>query len=333
MRTLMLSAALIAVLGTATPSSAAEPLKLRVGWAVAPAQLTPILFEPPGVARNNGKTYVLEAQRHAGSSVGMQALVAGEVEIVPMIFTTLGPAIQNAGLTDIRIIADEVRDGIEDYATSEYVVHKDSPIQKVADLKGKTAATNAIGGGQDVFMRVMLRKHGLETPRDYAIVETNFPNMLPMLADKKADLVVGVIPFIANPAFRAVGRTLFTQKEAVGPTDALFLTARASFLEKNRAAVVDFLEDMLRARRWYTDPANKPAATEIISKFLKVPPQQLGWLFTKADYYREPNGLPDPESIQKGLGILKEFGFLKGDINVKQYTDVSLIQEAAARLK
>jgi NitT/TauT family transport system substrate-binding protein len=313
--------------------AAAEPLKLRVGWAVAPAQLTPILFEPPGVARHNGKSYVLEAQRHAGSSVGMQALVAGEVEIVPMIFTTLGPAIQSAGLADLRIIADEVRDGIEDYATSEYLVHKESPIQTVADLRGKTAATNAIGGGQDVFMRVMLRKHGLETPRDYAIVETNFPNMLAMLADRKADLVVGVIPFIANPAFRATGRTLFTQKEAVGPTDALFLTARASFLARNRGPVVDFLEDMLRARRWYTDPANKTQATAIIANFLKMPAAQLGWLFTKADYYREPNGLPDTDAIQNSLGILKEFGFLKGDIDVKTYTDTSLIREAAARIK
>jgi len=123
--------------------ASAEPLKLRVGWAVAPAQLTPILFEPPGVAKHNGKSYVLEAQRHAGSSVGLTALAAGEVELAPMIFTSLGPAIQNAGLTDLRIIVDEVRDGVEDYATSEYLVLKDSPIQKIDDLKGKVAATNA----------------------------------------------------------------------------------------------------------------------------------------------------------------------------------------------
>lgn len=313
--------------------AAAEPLKLRVGWAVAPAQLTPILFEHPGIAKHNGRSYLLEPVRHAGSSVGMAALAAGEVEIVPMIFTTLGPAIQNAGLTDLRIIVDEIRDGVEDYATNEYIVLKDSPIQKVEDLKGKVTATNAIGGGQDIFMRVMLRKHGLEHPRDYKIVEANFPNMKAFLAEKKADMVVGVIPFTADPNFRAISRTLFTQKEVMGPTDALFLTARAGFLAKNRAAVVDFLEDLLRARQWYTDPANRKPATEIIARFLKLPPERLGWLFTKADFYREPNGLPDLESIQKSLDVLKEFGFLKDGIDVKQHADLSLIQEAAQRLR
>lgn len=326
--------ALIAsVLALGGQGAAGEPLKLRVGWAVAPAQLTPILFEHPGVAKHNGRSYVLEAQRHAGSSVGMAALAAGEVEIVPMIFTTLGPAIQNAGLTDLRIIADEIRDGVEDYATNEYLVLKEGPIQKIEDLKGKVAATNALGGGQDIFMRLMLRKHGLEHPRDYRIVEANFPNMRALLAEKKADLVVGVIPFTADPNFRAVSRTLFTQKEIVGPTDALFLTARAGFLAKNRAPVVDFLEDLLRARRWYTDPANRLQATAIIANFLKMPPERLGWLFTKADFYREPNALPDLDAIQKSLGILKEFGFLKEDINVRQHADLSLIQEAAKRLQ
>jgi NitT/TauT family transport system substrate-binding protein len=295
--------------------------------------LTPILFEPPGVAKHNGKSYVLEAHRHAGSSVGLTALAAGEVEIVPMIFTSLGPAIQNAGLTDLKIIADEIRDGVEDYSTNEYLVLKDGDIRKIEDVKGKVAAVNALGGGQDIFMRLMLRKHGLEHPRDYKIVETNFPNMKAFLAEKKADLVVGVIPFTADPGFRAVSRILFTQKEIVGPSDALFLTARAGFLAKNRAAVVDFLEDLLRARRWYTDPANRKEATTIIANFLKIPPERLGWLFTKADFYREPNALPDLDSIQKSLGILKEFGFLKDHIDIKQHADLSLIQEAAKRLQ
>jgi len=328
----ILTAATLAASGIGSSALAADPVKLRVGWSVAPAQLTPLILDT-GVTRHHGKSYTLEPQRHAGSSVGLQAMAAGECDIVPMIFTTLGPAVLNAGMSDLRIIADEVRDGVDGHATSEYIVHKDSAIQKVADLKGKTVAVNAIGGGQDIYMRVMLRKSGLDTPRDYSVVETNFPNMLPMLSDKKADMVVGVIPFLMNPQFRATGRTLFKQVEVMGPTDALFLTARADFLQKNRAAVVDFMEDRLRAQRWYTDPANKEKATEIIANFLKMPPQQLGWLFSKADYYRHPDGLPDPDSIQASLGALKEFGFLKGDIDVKKHMDISLIQEAAARLK
>ena len=37
-------------------------------------------------------------------------------------------------------------------------------------------------------------------------------------------------------------------------------TARKSFIDKNRAAMVDFFEDMLRVVRWYLDPKNHDEA-------------------------------------------------------------------------
>ena len=58
-------------------------------------------------------------------------------------------------MTDIRIIADEFRDGIEGYDSNLYMVLKDGPIKSIADMKGKIFATNGIGGGQDIFARVM----------------------------------------------------------------------------------------------------------------------------------------------------------------------------------
>lgn len=210
---------------------------------------------------------------------------------------------------------------------------KDGPIRKVEDLKGKIFATNGIGGGQDVFARVMFRRHGMETPRDYTTVEASFPNMRAFLAEKKADLVVGVKPFTEDPRFRGIAHTLFTQKEAVGPTDMIFLTARAPFIAKNRAALVDFFEDYIRVTRWYMDPANQQAAVAIVAKFTSVPPERLGWIFTKADFYRNPDGAPDLASIQKSVDMLKEFEFLKEPLDVKKYVDLSVIEDAAKRLK
>src|SRR6267154_2412325 len=66
--------------------------------------------------------------------------------------------------------------------TNQFFVLKDSPIQKVADLKGKVVATNAVGSAVDIAMRAMLRKHGLEDKRDYTVVEAPFPTMKAMLA-------------------------------------------------------------------------------------------------------------------------------------------------------
>jgi NitT/TauT family transport system substrate-binding protein len=321
--------ALFAVVG----NSHADPIKIRLAWAVTPAQLAPILFAHPGLAQHLNQSYTLETQRMVGSSVALQALAAGELDISPMTFNVLGPAILNAGLNDLRIVFDEVRDGVEGYDTNRYIVLKAGPVQKVEDLKGKVVAINGIGGGQDIFMRVMLRKHGLEYPRDYTIVEAQFPNMKSLLIEKKADLVVGVKPFTLDPELQAQGRDLFTQRDAVGSTDFLFLTARTGFIEKNRAAIVDFFEDDIRATRWYMDPANHAEAAKIVSDFIKVPPERLGWIFTHDDFYRDPNLTPDVPSIQKNVDMLVDFGFIPKKIDLSKQADLSMVKEAAARLK
>src|SRR5262249_17749427 len=157
---------------------------------------------------------------------------------------------------------------------------------------------------------------------DYTIVETGFPTMKAMLLERKADLVVGVKPFTEDPAFKAAARLLFNQKEAVGPTDAVFLVARTDFIQKNRAALVDFFEDYIRAFRWFKDPANHAAVVEIVSKFTKIPPQQLQWIFTVRDLYHDPNAMPDIAAIQRQMDMLKEFNFLKSDVDVNKVTDL-----------
>ena len=42
---------------------------------------------------------------------------------------------------------------------------------------------------------------------------------------------------------------------------------------------------------------------------------------------------PDVAAMQKNLDIQKQLGMLKMDIDVKAYTDLSLVDEAAARLR
>jgi sulfonate transport system substrate-binding protein len=310
----------------------ADPVRLRVSYAVTPAQFTPLIVDT-GVTRHHGKSYNLEALRTPSSAVSLQAIGAGELELATFTFTQLGPAIQNAGMTDLRIVGDDFRDGTDGHETNLFMVRNDAPIQKVPDLKGKVVAVPTIGSGMDVFMRVMLRKHGLEYPRDYTIIEVQFPTMGPILLEKKADLVVGVKPFTLAPAMRNGARTLFTQLEAVGPTDMVFFVGRDEWLKKNRSVVIDFFEDFIRASRWFAAPANHDKAVQIAANYTKIPAERLGTIFTKEDFYRDPDARPDIDSIQRNVKMLREFGFLNNDIDVHKYADLSYVEEAARRLK
>jgi NitT/TauT family transport system substrate-binding protein len=180
----------------------------------------------------------------------------------------------------------------------------------------------------------MMKKHGMEDKRDYTIVEAALPNLKSMLLSKKVDLAAAGTTAITDPDLQAQTRNLFTQVEAVSRTEMIMLAAREGFLEKNRAAVTDFLEDALRARHFYFDPANHKEAVAIVSQFTKQPADQLDpWLFTRHDYYRDPNGVPDASALQGSVDLLKRLGFLKTEIEAKRYVDLSYVRAAAARLK
>ncbi len=328
---------LLLALGTvpvAGDAYAADPLKIRLAWAVVPSELSPILFVKPGIARHVGVTYTVEPIHFAAAPLMITALATGEVDVAPFAYSTIPNAVQNAGLTDLRIIADEFQDGVEGYYTNQFMVRKDSSIQAVEDLKGKIVATNGAGSPVDIAMRSMLRKHNLQEPRDVTMFEVQLPNMKAVLTERKADLIMSVLPFSVDPGLREIARTLFTQREAVGTTQMIAWGTRSGFLQKNRGQMVDFMEDVLRVTRWYIDPANHDEVVQIVAQFTKRPPALFAsWLFTKGDYYRDPNGAPNLDVLQRNINAMRELGLTKADLNVRNYVDLSIVQEAGQRLK
>jgi sulfonate transport system substrate-binding protein len=240
--------------------------------------------------------------------------------------------VTNAHLADLRIIADGLQDGAPGWQTNNFLVLKDGPIQKVEDLKGQVVASNAFGGAVDIGLRVMLRKHGLEDKRDLTIIEVQVPNMKAALAEKKVALIAPLPPFTNDPELKSISRVLFDQREALGVSQTIILTARAGSLEKNRAAWVDFLEDQLVFLRWLTNPGNHTAAVALAASYNKTSPEKLEWAFTHADSYRDPKGLPDVKALQSNLDMMTELGFAKEHVAVEQYLDLGLVKEAASRI-
>jgi sulfonate transport system substrate-binding protein len=324
----------LGVLGAGTLPGSTEPVKIRASWTVPVANWASLLLEKKDLAKHLGTSYVLEDVRFNGTPPMITALATGEIEIGDLAYSSLALAVENAGMDDLRVISDEFQDGVSGYYTNEFFVLADGPVQKIEDLKGKVIATNAVGSAVDIAMRAMLRKHGLEDKRDFTMVEAPFPTMRAMLAEKKVDMIPGVTPFSYDPELRKIGRVLFTQKEGVGTTQMIIWAARKSFLDKNRAAMVDFMEDVLRIVRWYTDPANHKEAVAIAVKLTKRPPEAFdAWLFNSKDYYRDPNMIPNLDALQANVTMQKDLGFLKAGFDVKAHSDLSIVEEAAKRLK
>jgi sulfonate transport system substrate-binding protein len=335
-RAALLAAAIFAgAFGSPPPAAAVDPVKIRVGWIVMPSNLTPILFAKEGIGRHNGKSYVLDPVYFSSSAAEITALATGELDIAAMGFSTLPLAVENAGLKDLRLLADEVQDGNGRSFSLQFMVRQDSNINSVPDLKGKVLATIGIGTGAHTGMLATLHKFGLQDKRDYTLIETPFPTMKAMLKEKKADLISVTTGFAADPELKAMAKTLFTQKDGMGPSALSFWAGRSGFIDKNRAAVVDLLEDYVRSSRWYKDPANRQEAVAIVAKAMKLPPERIaGWLFTDdQDFYRDPNLAINLAALQSNVDQLQKLGIIRSGIQVSQFSDPSLLNEALARLK
>lgn len=323
----------VAALALAATAAQADALKIRMGWIAAPASLIPILFPAPDIAKHNGVSYTVEPTHFQGSPLQITALQSGQIDIAALGFSSFSLAVENAGMNDLRIIADEIQWGIPGYGTADFAVLKDSPIKKVEDLKGKVLVTNGIGGGLDMIMKAEMLKHGMIDKRDFSVIEVNFPNMKSVLEQHKADLIPSTLPWSRDPAQAAISRTLFTTSDAMGHVALSFWVAHQGFLDKNRAAMVDFLEDYVRSIHWYLDPKNHDAAVKYVSDFTKVPVATMqDWLFTKADNYRDPNGLTDIDAVSRNIHSQRELGLIKSDLDAHQYDALALIKEAAKRV-
>ena len=296
--------------------------------------MVPLLFLKPGLAKHHGKSYVFEPIYFASSTLQITAISQGEIDIAGFGYTSFPLAIQNARAH--RPAHHRRRDpGRRARATTRRRIScaSDSGIDKIEDMKGKVAVTNGLGSGVDIIMRTALRRQGLEVKRDYTMIEAPFPAHK---ADpegeegrsgrRRAAVLLRLRSSTNSPSRCSPRRT------GLGRIALSFWAARKSFIDKNRAALVDLLEDYGAILRWYYDPANHKEAVALTAGFLKRPPAAFeSWLFTKRDFFRDLDGKPDLKVVQESIDKVKELGFIKETVDVPKFADLSLVEEAAKR--
>ena len=74
----------------------ADPLKIRIGWIVAPAELTSYMFAKDGIARHNGVSYTLDPIHFQGSPLEITAVQSGDLDIAPFGSSSFAIALRRA---------------------------------------------------------------------------------------------------------------------------------------------------------------------------------------------------------------------------------------------
>ena len=329
------AAAVAALLLIASDAGAAEPVKLRIGWAQAPGHLAPLLdilaTKHPDVFQHFAKSYVTEAIHFKGSTAQIQGIAISELEVAAFAPSSLALAITNAKL-DVRVVSDVIQDGKPGYFDEPFLVLKDGPIKTIEDIRGKRIATNAMGSASDTAMRIMLRKHGI-ADNEFTSIEIDFVNMPAMIEGGKVDLIGALPQFMGDLNATGKYRTLYTAGESRGPAQTVLWAMRADFIKANRPALVDFFEDHIRAMRWFLDPKNREEALAIAIEATKQKRTALEYAFTSADFYRSPDCVPVIEAAQREIDESVKLKILPKSVTLAPtYVDLSLIEEAKKRI-
>src|SRR5215471_15174315 len=134
----------------------------RRAWWRSPSMTK---LEPQPTQRHLGRTHMratMGLTAALAALLGVAALGAAQaadpvtirlsyvVPVSDLPSPTLPVAIQNAGLSDLQVIADGFQDGPR--YSNEFMVLTDGPVKKIEDMKGKVVASNAIGSGVDIAM-------------------------------------------------------------------------------------------------------------------------------------------------------------------------------------
>ena len=88
----------------------ADPIKIRLAYVAPVSNWAPLFAEKKDLVKHWGTSYDLEAVRYQGTPPMITAMAIGELEIGNLAYSTLGLAIQNAGIDDLQVIADEFQD-------------------------------------------------------------------------------------------------------------------------------------------------------------------------------------------------------------------------------
>ena len=234
--------ALAALFFLVAPVRAADELTVLLDWFVNPDHAPLIVAKEKGffAARDLEVTLVAPAD----PSAPPRLVAAGQADIAISYQPQLHLQVQE-GLPLVRIAT------LVETPLNSLVVLADSPIETLADLKGKTVGFS-VGGFEDAVLGTMLEGAGLQTD-DYTLVNVNF-SLSPSLIAGNVDAVIGAFRNFELNQMEIEGhsgRAFYPEEFGIPLYDELILVARKDATADPRLR--RFVDAVTEATNWLTN--------------------------------------------------------------------------------
>ena len=226
-----------------------------------------------------------------GATVGVQALVSGDVQLL----VAAGPALVDSNLAgiDTMIIGTLAN-------TFPFTMFSSPQLKSAAQLKGKKIAVNSLTGAAIFATKLSLKTFGLNPDKDVTyIVAGSADSRLALLKGGVIDATVLIAP--QTLAAKTAGfNILYDMSDLAIPYQSAGTASLKSFIRNNRESVLSAMKAIIQAIHFIK--VNKTGTMKVLAKYLKLSDMELveeAYNFSRKRLLSKP--LPDPEGIKTVL--------------------------------
>lgn len=313
---LLVPALILGLIAQADDVTAQE--RLRVAWAGGASNASVWIVQEKGLLKKQGVN--AEFISVNASPIALQAMIAGEVDVIVTSVTTL----VNSRLTgaDVLMIASIVPTFPAHIVTSKSVTD-------IKELKGKTGGVGRAGTTTEIGMRLGLSRLGIDSNNDVKLVPVG------ATADALAALSKGLVQFsiLVEPFVREAEILGFKSLVDIGTLRIPFhwngpLTREATIRSK-RSVIGKFARALVEAI--HTFKTDKDATLKIISKFTRITnPDSLERTHQAFARLLPETPSPSPEGVKTYIDYLAASRPEAAKANPKEFVDSSFVQEVQA---
>ena len=202
-----------------------------------------------------------------------------------------------------------------------------------ADLRGSTIGTQTLTSGTGFALRLVLKVHGLEYPRDYQLLNIGGASdrYQALTSGQISSAPVGVpLDLVAKQqGFNIIG---YFADDLPNFQFNTYIVKRA-WAEKNRPLVVRFMKAMVSTMRWMSD--NRDQACAYLTKEMVLSPEHCrhGSDYNWKSRIWDRNADLNVEGVRTVMKITADQGILKEPLPpAAKYIDQSYLKQAWAEL-
>jgi NitT/TauT family transport system substrate-binding protein len=250
-----------------------------------------------------------------------EAFLAQDLEAT-FILAPLAMSLREQGVP-IKIVYLGHRDG------TTMMVHRNSTIFRIEDLRGKTIAVPNRFSNQYLIVYKALRDRGMSIG-ELKIVELPPPEMPAALLTKSVDAIIAGEPLMAQAELDGYGRVLFMTKDVWPEFISCVLAVPEGTIQARRADVQRLVDGIARSGRWIDRSIDhRMQAAEFTAQYYyHQDPRLLRFvLSTPPDRVKYRNLTLHRADFEEIEALGREAGILKGTAHFDDYADPSFVAD------